>query len=175
MKQKSFSETYSKYDGDSLLRNLFCGYYPFLFRSISAMTLSPFMKGILLLHSLNDWNSWNIFSYLSVLLYILFYNFAFLKFISNVKSGTALISVLEWWKEWDLENYSDNTSSRHQSTGVFSSQCLVFRIPIKVYIFFTQVLYIQVNATVYVLANNTRWLRGFSSLKEEISYKLWWY
>lgn len=33
-------------------------------------------------------------------------------------------------------------------------------------------MYIQVNARVYVLANNARLFRGFSSLREGVQYKL---
>lgn len=33
-------------------------------------------------------------------------------------------------------------------------------------------MYIQVNARVYTLANNKRFFRGFSSLREGVQYKL---
>ena len=41
------------------------------------------------------------------------------------------------------------------------------------YAFSIQMIYIQVNARVGVLVNDTRLLRGFSSIREEVQYKHW--
>lgn len=119
MKQKSFFETCSKYDGESLLRKLFCGYFPFLYIEVYQLWLSLLSWRIFFypIHSMSETLEtfsiiclplyiyiWNIFNYFLALLYIFFYNFTSFKFISNVKSGSALISVLVWWSEWDLES-----------------------------------------------------------------------
>lgn len=56
-----------------------------------------------------------------------------------------------------------------------SIQQLIFSVqyPIRVYVFSIQMPYIQVNARVYGLANNAKWLKGFPTLREEVSDKFW--
>lgn len=114
----------------------------------------PFIEDVLI-HSLNVWYSWKVLNYFSSLyIYFLLNNTAFIHLKCEFKhcfnpsyrmaAGTRPESYSD--KKYSIKSVKPQCSAINHKCEISSSN----------YVFCVQMLYIQLNARVYVLANNTR-------------------